>query len=305
MANAFVLYEDIPNAWDAWDVDVYHLEKTLPLAGAISAEVIESGPLRVAVAFAYQLSPQSTLRQVVSLDALAHRLEFACEVDWHETQKFLKVEFPLALRSAYATYEIQFGHVQRPTHFNTTYDLARFEVPAHKWADLSEPDFGVALLNDCKYGYAAHGNILRLSLLRASTHPDAQADRGAHEFAYALYPHTGSPQAAGVTEEALGFNVPLLLAATDATASQQSFFAVDAPALVIDTIKQSEDGSALILRLYEARGTRGTARLTTPLPFKSVKLANLLEDELGELALTEGGVELAYRPFEIITVRFT
>ena len=298
-----MLYEDIPNAWDAWDVDVYHLEKRLPLAGAISATVVESGPLRVAVAFDYVLSPQSTLRQVISLDARAQRLEFACEVDWHETQKFLKVEFPLALRSAYATYEIQFGHVQRPTHFNTTYDLARFEVPAHKWADLSEPDFGVALLNDCKYGYAAHGNVLRLSLLRAPTHPDPAADRGAHKFSYAVYPHAGGPQAAGVTEEALCFNAPLLLAPAGASAAHVSFFAVDKPALIIDTIKQAEDSNAVILRLYEARGTRGTARLTTPIPFTSARLANLLEDEMGDLVFSEGGVDLAYRPFEIITVK--
>ena len=147
---------------------------------------------------------------MVSLDALSGQLVFDCEVDWYEKQKFLKVEFPLNLRASFATYEIQFGHLQRPTHFNTSYDLARFEVPAQKWADLSEPDFGVALLNDCKYGYAAHGNVLRLSLLRGPTHPDPEADQGQHQFRFALYPHMDSPQNAGVTEAAYRFNVPLL-----------------------------------------------------------------------------------------------
>ena len=208
--NTFVLYEDLPNDWDAWDVDIFHLEKKLPLNGAQSAEVVESGPLRVSIAFEYTLSSKSSLRQVVSLDALSGQLVFDCEVDWYERQKFLKVEFPLNLRASFATYEIQFGHLQRPTHFNTSYDLARFEVPAQKWADLSEPDFGVALLNDCKYGYAAHGNILRLSLLRGPTHPDPEADQGRHQFRFALYPHMGSPQSAGVTEAAYRFNVPLI-----------------------------------------------------------------------------------------------
>ena len=170
------------------------------------------------------------------------------------------------------------------------------------WADLSEPDFGVALLNDCKYGYAAHGNILRLSLLRAPMDPDPAADRGRHHFAYALYPHAGGPQAAAVVEEAMRLNVPLLLLQTSAPLDIQSFFQVDNPALVIDTVKKAEDSDALIVRLYEARGTRGRARLTTTLPLKSAALANLLEDELEELDAVEAGVTLDFRPFEIITV---
>jgi len=207
------------------------------------------------------------------------------------------------VRAAFATYEIQFGHVQRPTHYNTTYDMARFEVPAHKWADLSEPDFGVALLNDCKYGYAAHENVLRLSLLRAPTHPDPEADRGLHTFAYALFPHAGSPQAAAVTEQALRFNVPLLLAATDAPEASHCFIQVDNPALIIDSVKKAEESDALIVRLYEARGTRGAARLSTSLPLRSAALTNLLEDEIGALRCDDKRVELNFKPFEIITVK--
>ena len=301
--NTFVLFEDIPNAWDAWDVDVFHLEKRLALGGATSCRVLETGPLRAALAFDYALTPQSSLHQEVMLTALGERIDFACSVEWRETQKFLKVEFPLNVRAAFATYEIQFGHVQRPTHYNTTYDMARFEVPAHKWADLSEPDFGVALLNDCKYGYAAHENVLRLSLLRAPTHPDPEADRGLHTFAYALFPHAGSPQAAAVTEQALRFNVPLLLAATDAPEASHCFIQVDNPALIIDSVKKAEESDALIVRLYEARGTRGAARLSTSLPLRSAALTNLLEDEIGALRCDDKRVELNFKPFEIITVK--
>ncbi|MCG2785201.1 MAG: alpha-mannosidase [Anaerolineae bacterium] len=303
--NTFVLYEDLPNAWEAWDVDAFHLEKKLVMGGASSVNIVESGPLRAAIAFEYVLSPHSTIRQVVSLDALSARLDFACQVDWREKQKFLKVEFPLNLRASYATYEIQFGHVQRPTHFNTSYDMARFEVPAHKWADLSEPDFGVALLNDCKYGYAAHGNILRLSLLRAPTYPDPQADQGRHQFRFALCPHAGNPQSAGITEAACCFNVPLLTAKSGGQDIQQAFFSLNQPAVLLDTIKKAEDSEALILRLYEARGTRGKLRLTSPLPVQSAALVNLLEDEISHLDWQDGGVELSFKPFEIISMRLT
>ena len=303
LGNRFVLYEDIPNAWDAWDVDAFHLEKKLALPRAVSARVLESGPLRAALAFEFELTPHSRLRQVVSLAAPAVRLDFACQADWHEKQKFLKVEFPLNIRSPYATYEIQFGYVQRPTHFNTSYDMARFEVPAHKWADLSEPDFGVALLNDCKYGYAAQGNILRLSLLRAPLHPDPDADQGQHQFRFALYPHRGSPQLAGVTEEALRFNVPLLLAKTGGSDLSRSYFEIDNPALIVETIKKAEDSPALILRLYEARGTRGIAHLTSSLPVSSAVRVNLLEDELQPLVWQDNGLTLDFKPFEIISLR--
>lgn len=300
--NTFVLYEDLPNNWDAWDVDVFHLEKKAVLPGAVRVDVLENGPLRAALVFEFPISAVSRLRQVVSLDALSARLDFACEVDWRERHQFLKVEFPFNLRTASATYEIQFGHVERPTHFNSSYDLARFEVPAHKWADLSEHDFGVALLNDCKYGYAAHGNVLRLSLLRAPASPDPEADQGWHQFRFAVFPHTGSPQSAGVTEEAYRFNVPLLTGKGRGADIQQSFFTLDHPALIVDSVKKAEDSDALILRLYESRGARGRARLTSPLTVQSAALVNLLEDELAPLDWQDG-VAFDFKPFEIISLR--
>ncbi|MCS7062154.1 MAG: glycoside hydrolase family 38 C-terminal domain-containing protein, partial [Anaerolineae bacterium] len=199
--NHFVLFDDKPLNWDAWDVDVFHLEKRYEDSiTCTSVNVIEHGPLRGAVTFEFALSDKSTLKQTVFLSATSGRLDFHTQIDWHEREVFLKVEFPLAVRAPNATYEIQFGHLQRPTHFNTSWDMARFEVCAHRWADLSEPDFGVALLNDCKYGYATHGNVMRLSLLRAPTSPDPLADIGQHSLTYALLPHAGPPQEAGVIE---------------------------------------------------------------------------------------------------------
>lgn len=305
--NRFVLFDDNPANWDAWDVDAFHLEKRRDIGPAHAARVVEAGPLRVAVEFAYQLSPISTLLQTVSLTAVSPRLDFATEVEWHESHKFLKVEFPLALRAAAATYEIQYGHVQRPTHFNTSWDLARFEVPAQRWADLSEPDFGVALLNDCKYGYAAHGSVMRLSLLRAPKLPDPGADMGHHAFRYALLPHAGTVQQADVVAEGYRFNVPLLVGRSAAIPGEMSFFSVDTPAAAIDWVKKAEDSDALIVRLYEAHGTHTRARLSSPLPIRTAAVCNLLEE--GEMPVPwqdlagHGGVVLKLRPFQIVTLK--
>jgi alpha-mannosidase len=235
--NTFVLYEDMANYFDAWDVDIFHLEKRLPTGDVTSAQIVESGPLLASIPFRFEISPQSTIEQTVSLDTLSKRPDFACVVNWHEKHKFLKVEFPLTIRAMYAAHESQSGHAQRPTHFNNSNDLARFEVPAHKWADLSEPDYGVARLNDCKYGYSAQAYILRLSLFRSPSYPDPKADQGSHKFRFTLSRHRGNPQSAGVTEEANRFNVPVLIDKAGGHKTQRSFIWVDNPAVIMDTIK--------------------------------------------------------------------
>ncbi len=305
--NRLVIFDDHPTNWDAWDVDIFHLEKIAAVLRAKSCRIVEYGPLRAGVSFEYQISSNSTLSQTVYLTAISPRLDFHTDVEWHEKHKFLKTEFPLRIRAMQATYEIQFGHLQRPTHFNTSWDFARFEVPAHHWGDLSDNDFGVALLNDCKYGYAAHGNILRLSLLRAPTAPDPHADQGHHSFRYALMPHAGSPQGNGVIEEGYRFNQPLLVAPTMNSESQLSYFNVSNPAIILDTVKKAEDTDDLVIRLYEARGTHGTAQLNTCAPAVNIQRCNLLEEEIDEPGdqQTENGVRFNFRPFEIVSFRMT
>lgn len=302
-ANHFALFDDVPLKWDAWDVDVFHLEKRREIAGAKSCRVVERHPLRVTVEFVFPLSAQSRLTQRISLDAVSPRLDFACDADWHEAHKFLKVEFPTAIRADAATYEIQFGHVQRPTHFNTSHDLARFEVCAHRWADLSEPGVGLALLNDCKYGHAAHGNVLRLSLLRSPKAPDPHADMGRHQFRYALAPHGGDFRAAGIVAMARAFNAPLLARRTGAAPVTQSFFSVNNPAAVIDTVKRAENSPAIIVRLYESHGTHGRARLTSSLPVVKATRCDLLEHDESPVAWRNGGATFAVRPFQIVTLK--
>jgi alpha-mannosidase len=302
-ANRFELYDDRPLNWDAWDVDPFHLETGRPCAGARSSRVLRDDPLRAEIVFEHEIGGASRLVQTVRLDAGARRLEFHTEVEWRERHRMLKVAFPLRVHADHATYEMPFGHAERPTHYSTLADLARYEVPGHRWADLSEHGYGVALLNDGKYGHSAYGDTLRLSLLRAPTSPDPEADQGHHRFAYALMPHAGGWREAGVVAEARRFNQPLLWA--QGSAEARSLAAVDDPNLVLDTIKRAEDGEALVVRLYEAHGARGTASLQLGFPVRSARFANLLEDP-GEPAGVDGdAIDVPYAPYKIITLMVT
>ncbi len=303
-ANKFVLFEDDPINFEAWDVDVYHLEKPLDEVKHLSSRVLESGPLRVSIEFEYAIGKYSRLVQTFMLTAISPRIDFGVWADWHEEKKFLKVEFPWDIRSETATYEIQFGHVVRPTHFNTTWDLAKFEVCAHRWADFSEPGFGVAVLNDCKYGYSTHRNTMRLSLLRSPKLPDPEADMGEHTFKYAVFPHGGDFRDAGVIGEGYCFNIPIKVTRTkEHDIPSGSYFSVDHPAIVIDTVKKAEDSNDLIIRLYESFGGRCSFNFNSLLKIKSVIECNMLEDELKQLEWSEQGVRLSMKPFEIKTLK--
>jgi alpha-mannosidase len=305
--NVFRLYEDIPNAWSAWDVDIFHKEKYEDLTGNAQVELVESGPLRATVKVVRGFG-KSRIEQRIVLRADSERIDFITEVDWQENQKFLKVVFPVGIHAMNATYEIQYGHLERPTHSNTSWDMARFEVCAQKWADLSEPGCGVALLNDCKYGHDIHGHEMILSLLRAPISPDPVADRGRHEFTYALLPHAGDFRAGRVIEEAYALNVPLVVSelkpAAGALPATHSFFEVDRANVIIEAIKLAEDGGAVIVRLYEAAGARGTVSLTTNLPVEKAWRADMLENELESVTLKNGKVQLDLKPFEIVTLKF-
>ncbi len=297
--NWLELYDDEPVAFDAWDVDPSHLETRRDCPPADSWEVVSGGPLRAEVAFERRVGEASSLRQVVRLDAGSRRLEFHTSADWHERHRLLKVCFPLEVRAQAATYETPFGYAERPTHYSTSFDAARYEVPGHRFADLSEHGFGAALLTDSKYGYSCYGSELRISLLRAPTSPDPEADQGEHEFAYALFPHEGGWREAGVVAEAVRFNAPLRWTHG---IGDGSFACVDDPNLVLDTVKRGERSDDLVLRLYEAHGGRGVARMRLAPPVREARLANALEEEVGEVALENGALVLPYRPHQVLTV---
>lgn len=298
--NRLELFDDRPVAWDAWDVDPAHLETRRDCAPASSWSVVTASPLRAEVSFEREIGEASRLRQVVRLDAGSRRLEFHTHVHWHESHRLLKVCFPLAVRAPRATYEMQFGYAERPTHYSTRRDAAQYEVPGHRFADLSEHGFGAAVLTDSKYGYSCYGGELRISLLRAPKSPDPGADMGSHEFAYALLPHAGGWREAGVVAEAIRFNTPLR--ERPGSSALAPLATLDDPNLVLDTVKRAESSDALVLRLYEAHGARGEARLALATPFGAARRATLLEDA-GEPLATDGPtILLPYRPHEVVTI---
>lgn len=318
MANAFVIFDDIPLFWDAWDVMDYHLEtRKLAVDELLEpATVVESGPLRASVRVKFAVSEKSAVTLTIVLDAVHPYLRVDCQVEWHEAHKFLKVEFPANIQSRKASYEIQFGHLERPTHFNTSWDWARYEVFAHKWMDLQEHGYGLAVLNTCKYGHAVHGNVMRLSLLRAAKSPDPDADMGQHEFSYAFMPHKGSFQDAGVIQQAYELNCPLemvicdgksgerVVALEDSYIESASWFQVLCPSVILETVKKAERrDDCLVLRLYEAYGGEVVdAVLTVSLPVAKVVHCSALEDEDVELPSSSGVVHLHMRPFEVVSL---
>jgi len=218
----------------------------------------------------------------------------------------VKAVFPIAARAVDATYETMFGAVQRPTHANTDADLARYEVPGHRWADLAEPGFGVSLLSDSRYGFSVFGDQMALSLVRGTLSPDPWADIGQHRFAYALYPHAGDWRTAGTVAEAARFNRPVLWTqGAAATVLHTALVTAEPSGVVIDTIKPAEDGEDWIVRLYESTGGRCDARLTFGVPVAQAWLSNTLEDRVALLEIDGDGLLMPLRGFQIATLRLT
>ncbi|MEO0914612.1 MAG: glycoside hydrolase family 38 C-terminal domain-containing protein, partial [Pseudomonadota bacterium] len=254
--NKLELFEDRPVSWDAWDIDIFFEDRGEVVTALNSLEITENGPLRATVEITRAFR-RSSLKQRIQLARHSARIDFDTEVDWHETHLLLKAAFPVAVRAARAEFDIQWGQIDRPTHRNTSWDAAQFEVPAQKWADLSEGDYGVALLNDCKYGYDIRADVLRLSLIKSATMPDATADQGLHRFTYALLPHLGNTRL-DVRREAYALNKPPRIFQGSGSAGAPSpLVSCEDPRVVIETVKPAEDGKGVIIRLFEAHNTRG------------------------------------------------
>lgn len=298
--NLFQIHDDNPKAYDAWDVDIDYLDSVTDITDVGTVEIVSSGGPRAEVRFRRGFGA-SSIDQVMRLDAGSRRLEFHTDVDWHEHHRFLKVAFPVDVRSSTATYEVQHGHLERPTVRNTSWDVARFEVSAHRWADLSESGYGVALLNDCKYGYDVHRNVMRLSLLRAPGWPDPQADRGRHRFAYALLPHIGDLRDAGVIAQAEAFNLPIDVRSGSTTAG--SIVAVDRPNVSIEAVKKADREDAVIIRLCEVWGARGPVRVRIGARVVQAARTDLLERDTEPVDVVDGSITITMRPFELVTLK--
>ena len=229
-------------------------------------------------------------------------MDFRTTIDWKERHKLLKVDFPVDVHTNEAIQEIQFGHIRRPNHESRPFDVDRFEVTNHKWTALVEENRGFAVLNDCKYGVNVPGNSINLTLLRSTLAPDMTADRGMQEFTYAFYAWNGSFAKCDLVREAYEINSPVMTA--PGATGERSLLAVDAPNVVVETVKPAEDGSAdIVVRLYEAKRTTTRCTLTTSLPISEVTQTDMLENEGSGLAYRDGSVILDFHPFEIKTLR--
>jgi alpha-mannosidase len=304
-ANRLVTYHDEGDAWDFAPDYRYGPVQRCPLQ---SAERLVDGP-RAIIRHQYRMGT-STIDQDIVLTSGSRRLEFHTRVDWQEDHTMLRTSFPVLVRASEATCDIQFGSVKRPTHRNTGWDMARDEVCAHKWVDLSQGDYGVALLNDSKYGHCMRDNVIDLNLLRSPTTPDPTADRGFHEFAYALLSHPGDYVEGGVVRAAYEFNVPLRLVDVKPTSDghlprELSLFAVDAGNVMIETVKRAEDSAEVIVRLYEWAGKTTHSRLRSGLEVDRAWMSDIMEHTVDEIPVSEACLDVSLAPFEILTLKLS
>lgn len=306
-ANVLEAYDDHPTDWDNWEISNYHRESMWEIndVSEISTEMDEiSASVKITRPFLH-----SFITQVVTIYRDMPRIDFDVEMDWHEHHVFLKIAFPVDILSDKATFEIQYGATERPTHTNTTWDAAKFEVCAQKWVDYAECGYGVAMMNDCKYGHDIHDGVMRLSLIKCGTYPDPMADNGYHHAKYSIMPHTGSWQEAGVANEAYAFNCPLIAAKAAGNgnlASEYSFVHTDCPNVIVTVAKEACDSEDIIIRAYEANGKRTKTVMTLGFDVSEVAEVNMLETEVMEkLDVYDHVFRTVFKPYEIKTFRIT
>jgi alpha-mannosidase len=266
-------------------------------------ESLGAGPVHQSLLFQLKIG-NSRVDQKISLRTNSKALEFDTKVDWQESHRMLRTSFPVNVQTDFATCDIQYGHVKRPTHRNTTWDMARFEVAAQKYVDMSDQQKGVALLNDCKYGHKLHDNILDLHLLRAPTHPDPDADLGTHQFSYVLYPHNNTFQQSDVIEQAQQLNQEPLLFVGKPLSDLKPPVLVDGPNVGLEVLKKAEKENCWVIRIVERKGMKSLVRLHLTSSTSSLQPTDLMEwNDSGQSSA--GEVKLFLKPFEIKTFKIT
>lgn len=290
---------------DAWDISIQYPQRPAGNFVLQNSSVSLDGPkVELIQTYTYGCS---RLEQRIVLMSGSRRLDFITNVDWHENSKMLRASFPINVSALDATCGIQFGSIKRPVFANTSFDMAKNEICAHKWVDLSEPGYGVALLNDCKYGYYTHENILDLNLLRSTDYPGKNADKGLHEFTYSLFPHAGDHIAGNVIQAAYELNMPLRIVLPRMDSQKRSdtisLIEVNNPNIIVETVKKAEDSNDMIIRLYECHGMSTEAKLKLGAIPKKVTLVDLMEKEIQIINQHDQFVHLNFKPFEILTIK--
>jgi alpha-mannosidase len=297
--NLLRLFEDKPMNFDNWDIDGFYSEKFWDVVELSSMEWVERGPVRATLHISREFS-NSVIEQDIHFYAEHPRIDFSTKVDWQESQHLLKALFEVEINTDEATFDIQFGNVTRKTHKNTSWDQARFESCAHKWMDVSESGWGIALLNDCKYGHSVDDGVMGLTLLKAGTDPWPETDREEHVFTYALLPHTGNWREADVHGHGSRMNQPVLVQ-KGMDGLRFSFAGCDAKGVIIETVKQAETGSGTVLRVYENQNARTEAAVRLHKAPRRVTGCDLMENKEAEAALTGNEFSFTIRPYEIKT----
>ena len=307
VGNELRIYPDFPDEYDAWEWQEYSKDSYETLTALEGVELIDEGA-RLGIKLTRPFG-KSKITQTVYISGDSRRIDFETTADWHEIHKMVKATFPTDLNALYATYDVQFGSVERPTHTNTSWDKAKFEVCAHKYADLSEGNYGVTVMNDCKYGHDIHNGEISLSLFKCATSPNPVADQEIIDFTYSLYPHSGALKDSDAIKEAYILNNPLCAIPACGKKSsipeEYSFVSCDKSGVIVETVKEAEDSSATIVRLYDSSNTKSRATLTFAHPFGKCSLCNLLEEEERELPIKDGKVTVDVGAFEIITLKLS
>ncbi len=301
-ANVLQVFEDKPMGNDAWDIDIFYQQKMREITDLCAYEVVEEGPVRLKIRMKWHYM-NSAVSQDMILYAADRRIDFETEVDYHERHQLLKAAFPVDIRTTYGTFDVQYGNVRRPNHWNTSWDQAKFETVAHRFADLSEYGYGVSLLNDCKYGHDVKDNVLRITLIKTATSPDHSQDQGMHYFTYSLLPHGGSFVEGRTVQEACALNQPMHAVEGRLNLPFESFLSFDRESVELDAVKKTEDGKYIAVRFHDFTG--GTNRITVTPGFTWEAYC---ESDLRERPLTEwkkeGPVTVTVKPYEIITLLF-
>lgn len=304
--NRLVAMEDVAPVDDAWNINAYINEKTWTIDDLQSFEVVENGPVRCVIRLSRRFM-QSVIEQDIVLAADLDRIDVKNRIDWKDKNILLKADFPFKVNASRATFDVQYGNVERSTTENTSWDFAQFEVCAQRWADLSEDAFGLSILNDCKYGYDIKNDHVRLTLLKSSTYPNPEADKEHHEFTYSIYPHAESWRQAETVRQAAYLNCPAYVreevAHDGPLSANYSFVRCPQDNVVIDTVKPAENGDGVIVRLYECHNRTTDATLTFPQTVQSAVDCDLLENEIGRFDPAGDTLSLTVKPYEIRTIR--
>lgn len=300
--NLLRMYEDKPIYYDNWDIDEFYTEKYWDMKDVQSMTWTEMGPVRATLEIVRKES-LSTICQKIHFYADDRRIDFETVVDWKEHQHLLKVLFPVDIHADEATFDVQFGNLKRKVHKNTSWEQARFESCAQKWMDFSEGHYGVSLLNDCKYGHSVNDGVMGLTLIKSGIEPNPVADQEVHVFTYALYPHAEGWQQAGTVRAAQKLNQPALAVAGGEDGQCFSLCSVTAPNVMLETVKQAEDGDGWIVRMYETENARTECSFRWERPCTSIEECNCMEDEKTGVKTSAQQIDFVIKPFEIKTFR--